>query len=67
MCIDMHGQERVSIHIRRKSNEPARNYNPDKATEYVFLVIWENTKQNAYKTQTEPWEKWYVSVPQLGT
>ena len=29
MCVDMHGQECVSIHIRRISNEPAENYNPD--------------------------------------
>ena len=26
MCVDMHGQECVSIHTRRISNKPARNY-----------------------------------------
>ena len=50
MCVDMYGQECVSIHIRRISNEPVENYNPDKATEkahtYVRATDMDSTHPN---------------------
>src|ERR1051325_5604715 len=44
MCIDMHGQECVFIHIRRISNKPARNY-PDNTDKGCALIC---TVKNVY-------------------